>query len=152
MTDSSDKAGQTRIWILWILVGLALGIVGGVFRAHQTVNKTSKYLSQLMAVSEYENLALLQYKHADTDRARQSMQDLLSFMDQVDASQLAEDKRTLEFDRSLTYMRLALLDEKSGDMESSRKHIAAAEESIRITDPSETHLRQIVARLDSYLP
>jgi hypothetical protein len=150
--NSSDKTGFARTCVPWILIGLALGALGGAIRAHQTLNKNSRYVSQLMAVSEYENLALLQYKHADTDHAKQAMQDLLGFMDHVEASQLVEDKRPLEFDRSLTSMRLALLDEKSGDIEASQKHMAATEESIQITDPSEAHLRQIIARLDSYLP
>jgi hypothetical protein len=100
-------------------------------------------------------LANLQYKHADTDHARQSQQDLLGFMDHAEENQLAVDKVTLEFDRSQTYMRLALLDEKSGDIEASRKHIVAAAEcskKLQNKDTSEAHLRQIIAKLDSYLP
>jgi hypothetical protein len=153
--SSSGKAGYARASIPWILIGLALGAVGGAVHGHQALTKNSKYLSQLIAVSEYEKLALLQYKHADTDRAIQSVQDLLNFMNHVEASQLAADQEVLEFDRSLTYMRLALLDEKNGDTEAARKHIAAAAEcskKLRNSDVSESHLRQITAKLDSYLP
>jgi hypothetical protein len=154
-TSNREKTGQAKALLPWILIGLALGGVGGAIHAHRTLNKNSQILSQIAAVSEYQNLALLQYKYADTDHARQSMQDLLSFMDHVEASHLLADKEVLEFDRSLTYMRLALLDEKSGDLEASRKDFAAAAESsekLRNGDASEVHLRQIIAQLDSYLP
>ena len=150
--NSQEKGGHVRTLMPWILMGLALGAAGGALLAHQKLDKSSKYLSQWLAFSEYENLAGLQYKHPDTDHARQSQQDLLSFMDHAEANQLAADKRTLEIDRGLTYMRLALLDEKSGDIEASRKHIAAAAKKLQLNDASEAHLRQVIARLDSNLP
>jgi uncharacterized protein YggL (DUF469 family) len=155
MTNSSAKAGYSQTLILWILIGLALGAVGGAIYAHQAVKKRSRYLSQMMAVSEYQNLALLQYKHADTIHGKQSLQDLLAFMDRVEASRLSGSQDVLDFDRCLTYMRLALLDEKSGDVEAHQEDIAAASDcskKLNNKDPSEAHLRQIIAKLDSYLP
>jgi hypothetical protein len=73
-------------------------------------------------------------------------------MEHAEENQLAVDKKTLEIDRGLTYMRLALLDEKRGDIEASRKHIAAAAKTLQLNDTSEVHLRQIIAKLDSHLP
>jgi len=148
-------AGGARAWLPWILVGLILGTSGGAIHAHRTVNKNFKMLCQMMAVSEYQNLALLQYKYADLDHARQSMQDLLSFMNHAEETGLVVDREAFEFDRSLTYVRLALLDEKSGDIEASQRHIAAAAECSRRLgnkDASEAQLRQTVTRLDSHLP
>jgi len=112
-------------------------------------------MSQTLALSEYENLALLQYKYSSLDHARQSLHDLLNFMARTEASQLAPDKAVLEGDRSLTFTRLALLDEKSGDLDAFHRNIAAAAEcSKRIgnKDTSEERMRQVATRLDSYLP
>ncbi|MFZ0276650.1 MAG: hypothetical protein WA254_19480 [Candidatus Sulfotelmatobacter sp.] len=150
--NSTRKAGHAGALIPWILIGLALGAVGGAVYARQRLDKNSKYLSQWLAISEYENLAGLEYKHADTDHAKKAQQDLLTFMDYAEANRLATDKRTLEIDRGLTYMRLALLDEKSGDLEASRAHIAAAAKTLQLDDTSEAHLRQIIAKMDSSLP
>lgn len=150
-----DTRNKTRYWRGLVLVGLALGAFGGAIYAHRALNRNSRYLSQLLAVSEYEKIALLQYKHADIDHGRQSMRDLLSFMDHVEASNLVVDEDVFEFDRSLAYMRLALLDEKSGDIEASRRHIEAAADCakrLRSTDSSEAHLREVTGKLDSYLP
>jgi hypothetical protein len=156
MTNASrniaEKAGNVRGLIPWILIGLVLGAALSAVYAHQRLEKSSGYLSQWAAFSEYENLALLQYKYADTNHARRSLQDLLSFMDHAEANRLAPDKGALEIDRGLTYMRLALLDEKDGDIEASRMHIATAAKELRINDTSEAHLRQIIARMDSSLP
>jgi uncharacterized protein YggL (DUF469 family) len=155
MTNSSAKAGYSRTVISWVLVGLALGAVGGAICAHQAVNKRSRYLSQIMAVSEYQNLALLQYKHADTIHGKQSLQDLLAFMDRVEASRLSGSQDVLDFDRCLTYIRLALLDEKSGDVGAYQKDIAAAancSKKLNNKDTSEAHLREVITKLDAYLP
>jgi hypothetical protein len=150
--NSTGDAGRTGVVIPWILIGLVLGVVGGAVYARQRLDKNSKYLSQWLAISEYENLAGLQYKHADRDHARKAQLDLLTFMDYAEANQLATDKKTLEIDRGLTYMRLAVLDDKSGDLEASRRHISAAAKTLQIDDTSETHLRQIIAKMDSSLP
>jgi|HubBroStandDraft_1064217.scaffolds.fasta_scaffold03381_4 hypothetical protein len=150
--NSPEKAVHTRSLMPWILIGLTLGALGGVVYGHLRLDKNSTYLSQWLAFSEYEGLVGLQYKHADADHAKQSQQDLLSFMDHAEANQLTADKRTVQIDRGLTYMRLALLDEKSGDIEAFRKHIAAAAKELQLNDTSEAHLRQIIAKLDSSLP
>jgi hypothetical protein len=153
--NGREKRDGTRALLYLIFVGLAIGGLAGATLANRVVNRNAQSISQTLAVSEYQNMALLQYKYADLDHARQSMQDLLSFMEQVEQSGLGVDRVALDFDRSLTYMRLALLDEKTGDIEASEKHIAVAAEcskKLGNKDPSEAHLRQIVTRLDSYLP
>jgi hypothetical protein len=156
-TDGSarQKIGRMKVLVPWIFVGLTVGGLGGAVLANRVVNRNARAISQTLAVSEYQNLALLQYKYAAPDLGRKSMRDLLIFMDLAEASQLAPDKKTLDFDRSLTYMRLALLDEKSGDAEAfQRDFAAAAEYSKRLgnKDTSEPRLRQVAAKLDSYLP
>ena len=141
--------------ILWVIVGLTVGVTGGAILAHRVLTPNSRMLSQWLAVSEYENLALLQYKHADTQHARQALQGLVSFMDRAEISQLVADKTTLEFDRSLAYMRLAMLDQKSGDMEAYKNHFGEATElSKRLgnKDVSEAHMREVVVKLDDNIP
>ena len=159
MTDANssirEKGGHIRSSIALVLIGLVIGGFGGATVANRTVSRNAQIICQTLALTEYQNLALLQYKYAGPDYARRSLQDLLNFMDQIEASQLAAEKDTLEFDRSLAYTRLALLDEKSGDIESAQAHIAAAAQSARKLgdkDASEAKLRQVVTRLDSYLP
>jgi len=149
----------SNTWLVWILsglgLGLVLGFVAGVFQTHRRLCDSSRLLFQLTAVSEYKSLALLEYKHADTAHALSAMQDLVSFMDRVGRSHLIVNQPILEFDRSVTYTRLALLDEKSGDMEGYRQHIAfAAQCAKRVgeTDTSEAHLREGAENLDTNLP
>jgi hypothetical protein len=156
MTDVGQSGSmRMKTVVFCLIIGLGIGVVGGTTRARQSIDKNSRFLSQLTAVSEYENLTLLQYKYSDTDHARQAMQDLLDFINRVDASELAADRNVLEFDRSLTYMRLALLDEKSGNLQASRKNIDGAIDSSKKlgnANASEARLRQVAASLDSHLP
>ena len=91
-SGNPKKISSARVAIPWILIGLMIGGGSGAISAHHRLNRNFKMLSQMMAVSEYQNLALLQYKYADLYHARQSMQDLLSFMNQVEKSGLAVDK------------------------------------------------------------
>jgi hypothetical protein len=121
-----ERKGNARALAPWILAGLLLGGVSGAIYAHGRLVTSSKYLSQWLAISEYDNLALLQYKYANADHARQSLQDLINFMDRTEADHLAPDEQALGIDRALTYMRLALLDEKVGDVKAARAHIAEA--------------------------
>ena len=128
--------------------------------AHRGLDKNSRYLSELTAFSEYqdseyEELANLQYKQADTAHTRQFLQDLLSFMDRAEANQKVVDKNVVEFYRGITYMRLVLLEERSGNNEASRKYVAAAEDCFKrrqSEDYSEAFLREITSKLDSALP
>jgi hypothetical protein len=44
--NRSEKASHASTLMPWILIGLALGAVGGAILAHQKLEKSSKYLSQ----------------------------------------------------------------------------------------------------------
>jgi hypothetical protein len=159
MTDANlgirGKRDRMQSSLSWILIGLALGGLAGAALAKRTVNRNAQILCQTLALTQYQNLALLQYKYASPDFARKSMEDLLNFMRQIETSQLAADKETLEFDRSLTYMRLSLIDEKMGDTQAFQRDFAAAAECSRKLgnkETSESHLRDVIARLDAHLP
>jgi hypothetical protein len=154
-----NRIKTSNTWLVWILAGLVLGFVLGfiatVFRTDRRVNDDSRLLFQLTAVSEYKSLALLEYKYADTAHALKAIQDLITFMDRLGGSKLVANRPILAFDRSVAYTRLALLDEKIGDMQGYRHNLAFAAQcgkGLGDTHTSEKHLREGAENLDFYLP
>jgi hypothetical protein len=106
----------------------------------------------MYALGEYETLASLQYQPADAAHGKQALLDLLDFMRRLDNEQGNAIGNAVDTDRGITYIRLALLEEKEGNHEGSSEYIRKAEESLRGhpgRTMSEAELRASVAKLDS---
>ena len=108
-------------------------------------------MSQFLALKEFEVLTSLQYKESDPQRGRTALLDIPSFMRRMESEEKlsASIQRGVDLDRGITYMRLAVLDERAGNIESSKQFIRQAQASMKLKDASENHLREVVAKFDS---
>jgi hypothetical protein len=134
------------------LLGLVLGAPAGYLWGNRSTNEDARIMSQMYALGEYETLASLQYQQASTAQGKQALLDLLDFMRRLESEQGNAIGNSLEIDQAITYMRLALLEERDGDKGKSQEYILRAQECFRKRsnkDYSESQLRGMVAKLDS---
>jgi hypothetical protein len=132
--------------------GLIVGMVLGLGLGHRFYVGRIELSSDILALAEYETLAGLQYKEADTLHGKQALADLLRFMDEMDQGNKHVIQREMDLDRGIAYMRLALLAERTGNDSEYKSYSAKAQESLRKRDGqdiSEDRLRQLVAKFDS---
>ena len=134
--------------VVSLLLGGAVGYVG----ASRTMRQGSKIMPQMYALGEYETLTSLEYQQSDSAHGKQALADLLDFMHQVETAQGNEVGNSLEIDRGLTYMRLALLEERDGKKDEAQQYIRRAQESFSKRSNAtmtEAELRAAVAKQDS---
>jgi len=134
-----------------ILVGLILGLPLGIRLGHRTFDRGNEMFSEVLALSEYETLAGIQYKESDFPHAKLALQDLIKFMDEMETNNKPELQRSTELDRGIAYMRLAFLEEKAGNASESATYIHKAQAVLSKRDgseQSEEHLREQVTRYD----
>jgi len=143
---------RTLRFLALIVVGLAIGAVSGVVHGRRSLGQGSEVLSQSFALAEYETLASLEYKEADPTHAKQALLDLLAFMDQMEAANRVAIQKSLDLDRGLTYMRLAMLEERAGNNDLARGYVGRAQMSFKKrdnSDISEDRLRELTLKFDS---
>lgn len=139
----------------YALLTLAAALVGfplGYRHAQNSVGDGAAMLSQTLALSGYETLANLQFKQADAQHGSQAQLDLLSFMQQLQASQKIAVPRALDYDRARVFMRLAMLEEQAGDNDKFQQYLRQAQESLNHADHkwySEGKMRTFIAKADS---
>jgi hypothetical protein len=143
---------RTLRFLALIVVGLAIGAVSGVVHGRRSLGQGSEVLSQSFALAEYETLASLEYKEADPTHAKQALLDLLAFMDQMEAANRVAIQKSLDLDRGITYMRLAMLEERAGNNDLARGYVGRAQMSFKKrdnSDISEDRLRELTLKFDS---
>jgi len=139
-------------YALFVVLGLVVGLPLGFGVGHRSFDEGTRTLSDILALGEYETLTSVQYKRADVPHAREALLDLLGFMDRMEANHRAEIQKAIDLDRGVTYMRLALLEEKSGNVQQAQDDIARAQESMKKRDgkdASEDKLRAMVTKFDN---
>jgi hypothetical protein len=139
-------------YALFVVLGLIVGLPLGFGLGHRSFDEGTRTLSDILALGEYETLTSVQYKRADVSHAREALLDLLGFMDQMEANHRAEIQKSIDLDRGVTYMRLALLEGKSGHVQQAQDDIARALESMKKRDgrdASEDKLRELVTEFDN---
>jgi len=143
---------RTLRFLALIVLGLAIGAVSGVVHGRRSLGQGSEVLSQSFALAEYETLASLEYKEADPTHAKQALLDLLAFMDQMEAANRVAIQKSLDLDRGITYMRLAMLEERAGNNDLARGYVGRAQMSFKKrdnSDISEDRLRELTLKFDS---
>jgi hypothetical protein len=138
----------SAVCLVSALVGAPLGYLLG----HRSMGEGSKIFSHVYALGEYETLAGLQYKEARSPQGRQALLNLLDFMKHLETHQTNTTGTTIELDRDIAYARLALLEEREGNRDSSQTYMQKALEGMARrskTEYSEAHLRDQVSKLDS---
>lgn len=136
---------------LLCLAGLVVGLPFGLALGHRSFDKGTEMLSDILALSEYETLASLQYKESDLPHAKQALLDLLKFMDEMETNNGLGIQKEMDLDRSTALMRLALLEERAGNTSEAREYILNARETLKKRDGndiSEDKLRELVMQFD----
>ena len=73
----------------------------------------------------------MQYKYSGPAERKQANIDLLQFMQEMETSKKRLNQKSIDGDRGFVYMRLALLEEKAGNLESARAYIQQAQASFK---------------------
>jgi hypothetical protein len=149
--SGADPMKSAIRYVVLILVGLILGLPLGIRLGHRSFDRGNEIFSDVLALSEYETLAGIQYKESDFPHAKLALLDLLKFMDEMETNNRLELQRSAELDRGIAYMRLAFLEEKAGNASESAAYIHKAQAvlSKRASgEQSEEHLREQVTRYD----
>lgn len=123
---------------LVLIVGLIAGILVGALYARQTIGTSSNWMSQWAAVGTYAELTNLQYRYADEAHARAALSDFVSFADQLKAKGPVSDPKSFGFDVALTYMRLAMLDRRAGNMDGYQANLSRAQEALKAAGSQHT--------------
>jgi hypothetical protein len=139
-------------YALLILAAALVGFPIGFWHAENSVGVGAAILSQAIALSEYETLANMQYKQADSFHGAQAQLDLLSFMEQLRTKQKIALPMELDHDQAKAFMRLALLDEQAGDNQGFQQNLHQAQELLNRSDQRwyrEETMRTFIAKADS---
>ncbi len=132
---------------LHIFLGLALGTVVGA-----SVGTPRKY-SELKAacatayLSFYGDYAYLQYKHANTESARQALHGYLDSVSGFESEKLPQMNRELAFDSGLTYLRLYRLETAANDTAEADRYMKLSEPefaSLGWKDTSKSGLQKFI--------
>lgn len=136
---------------LLTFAGLILGLPLGLGLGHRAFDKENELFSDVLALSEYETLAGIQYKESDVPHARQALLDLIRFMDEMETNNRLGLQKSMDLDRGMAFMRLAFLEEKAGNPSESAAYIHKAQAVLSKRDgseQSEEYLREQITRYD----
>lgn len=136
---------------LLIVGGLVVGLLVGFVLGQRSFNSGIGMFSDVLALGEFETLTSLEFKEAAEPQAKQALLDLIQFMDDMETNGRSAIQREIELDRSIVYMRLALLEEKTGNLSESKNYVARAQETLKKRDGSsmpEDKLRDLAAKFD----
>jgi hypothetical protein len=150
--DGTDPMRRAIRYLLLTIAGMILGLPLGLGLGHRAFDEGNELFSDVLALSEYETLAGIQYKESDVPHARQALLDLLKFMDGMKANNRLGLQKSMSTDRGIAFMRLALLEEKAGNTSESREYVRKAQEAMKNRDGSvmsEDRLRELVTKYDN---
>ena len=139
-------------YALLTLAALFAGFPLGYWYAQHSMGDGAAIFSQTLALSQYETLADLEYKQADTVHGTQAQLDLVNFMNQLEARQKIAVPRAFDYDRARALMRLALLAEHAGNDPAFQQYLHDAQESLDDADKkwySEKAMRTFVTVADT---
>lgn len=133
-----------------MLIGLSIGSILGYQRGVFAFQALSD-IEWLAAPSTLANFSYLQYRHADAEHARQA---LLMYTDLLQEMEKVKPDKTNKIDLSLSYVRLALLEDTAHNPQQSQSYMAKARywyESGSGRFYSDDQLKSIVEVLDQRL-
>ncbi len=142
---------RRKILGLAMLLGFVIGGTLGYYAA-RTFTRASVVLGNMTSAAGYGNLAYMQYRHATPERAREALLGFVDYSKSLETMPDGEKDKVLLRDRALSYMRLALLEEKAGNINLSRQYAQAAQESFTAgggRTSSGEELRTLVTTLDA---
>ncbi len=130
-----------------LLIGLSVGLLLGY--RHRLYGLESYNEARLItAPLELRDFSQLQYMHADSENAKAA---LLTYASVLEAMEEARAAKTQKFELSLTYTRLALLEDQGNNPEQSHAYMTKARywnSALGNRDYSESELKAALMRID----
>jgi hypothetical protein len=142
---------RRKTFTLAILVGFLIGAIFG-YRGTRALAAGWDLLGNMASSAEYCELAFMQYRHATPQRGREALLGFVDYSKLVETMPNGKKDKVLLIDRGLTYMRLALLEEKAGNVNLSKQYAQAAQESYAAgggKTHSDEDLRRLVTAVDT---
>jgi hypothetical protein len=115
-------------YALLALAGLIVGLPLGLVLGHRAFDRGNELFSDVLALSEYETLAGIQYKEADAPHATQALLNLIKFMDEMETNDRLALQKSMSLDRGIAFMRLAFLAENAGNVSKAKEYVRKAQE------------------------
>lgn len=141
-----------KIVVLLLVFGLG-AVVGGYF-GFKKVGEPMQSLNTLLTVATNSQYACLQYQNAQYSEAKKALLDYLSLLKELNDKGLVKDRydqRMYNVESGLTYARLALLEEKAGNITEKQKAMEDASKRFQLAgwkDYSESKIREVLKRID----
>ena len=135
------------IYLSAILIGLSVGLLLG-FRNRSNALELYDEGRLFTAPIELRDFSQLQYMHADAENAKTA---LLTYASVLEAMEEASAAKTEKFELSLTYTRLALLEDQVNNLEQSHAYMTKARywnSALGNRDYSESELKAALMKID----
>jgi hypothetical protein len=130
-----------------LLIGLSVGLILG-FRHRLNGLESYDEARLITAPLELRDFSQLQYMHADSENAKSA---LLAYAGVLEAMEEARAAKTHKFELSLTYTRLALLEDQGNNPEQFHEYMTKARywnSALGNRDYSESELKAALMRID----
>jgi hypothetical protein len=144
---------MTRAIKVTFLVAAALGLSSGAYSGYSNVNEmnhlleSSQYVAPTKTASDF---ARTQFAHADTDHARRAVMLQIHLLERLE---LADRTFRADTDLAFAYIRLAMIEEASGQPEAEQSALAQARACYkqlhsRSAEMTDDEMKKAVERLD----
>jgi hypothetical protein len=120
----------TRLNCIVVLLGLLAGTSAG-WHFGRLITDGRLVWQEMFAAAEYGQLASFQYEQADPERGRQALLSFADFVQSLSKLPSAKDDRAIHFDCGFAYMRLAALEDRSGNTGLSHLYALRAREEFQ---------------------
>jgi hypothetical protein len=145
--DSEMTKAAKLTYTIAAISGLVLGSLIG-FEKTGTRLAAASGARRSIAERELESFSGIQYRHADHDHAKAGLEMYKDFLEQIER---ADPESSLKLKLSVTYTRLALLEETAHSMDRSRAYMNEAKswcEADGGQDCSEGELKKMAEQFD----
>jgi hypothetical protein len=142
---------RRKVFGLAILTGFLIGAIFG-YRVTGTMSQGWDLFENMTSSAGYGELAFMQYRHATPQRGREALLGFVDYLKSVETMPNGEKDTVALRDRGLSYMRLALLEEKAGNIDLAKQYAQAAQESYKAgrgKPHSDVDVRKLVTTLDA---
>lgn len=136
---------------------LALGFAGGTYFGWTKLGKSSRSMERLFGTAGYAQYVAMEYQYANYRDAKKALLDYITMLDEGEKIKGIDDLnyRMYQVDIMISYVRLAILEDRNGNPKESEKYMREATkrcQDVKWKDCSPEKIRQLVEQLDRKLP